>query len=152
MFRRVVAAVAPRPFACSALIAPAVPSSSFVTATRRSFRATRIAMGVERNIIKAGTGPAPKAGQKVTVHCTGILTATNKKFWSTHDTNEPFAFNVGLGQVIKGWDEGVMMMNVGETAALVMTGDYAYGARGFPAWGIPPNAGLTFEIELLKAE
>ena len=109
-------------------------------------------MGVERVVKKAGTGPTPQRGQKVTVHCTGILTATNKKFWSTKDTNEPFSFNVGLGQVIKGWDEGVMQMNVGESSDLVMTGDFAYGAKGFPAWGIPPNAGLTFEIDLISAQ
>jgi len=109
-------------------------------------------MGVERHVKVAGNGPTPQRGQNVTVHCTGILTESNKKFWSTKDNNEPFSFRVGLGQVIKGWDEGVMQMNIGETADLVMTGDYAYGAQGFPAWGIPPNAGLTFQIELLSAK
>lgn len=107
-------------------------------------------MGVVRNVVKPGSGAGPKKGDKVTVHCTGFITEGRKKFWSTLDKNEPFAFNVGLGQVIKGWDEGVMQMQLGEEAELVMTGDYAYGPRGFPAWGIGPNAGLTFVINLLK--
>ena len=107
-------------------------------------------MGVTRNVLKAGNGVTPKAGDNITVHCTGILAESNKKFWSTLDDNKPFAFRVGLGQVIKGWDEGMMQMSVGEEAELTMTGDYAYGPKGFPAWGIPPNATLLFKIQLLK--
>ncbi|EPY36482.1 peptidylprolyl isomerase [Strigomonas culicis] len=107
-------------------------------------------MGVTRTVKKQGNGTVPKAGDKITVHCTGFLADGKKKFWSTHDDNKPFSFNVGLGQVIKGWDEGMLQMSVGETAELLMTGDYAYGPRGFPAWGIPPNASLLFEIEMLK--
>ena len=106
-------------------------------------------MGVEREVIKEGTGAVPTKGRKVTVHCTGFL-ADGKKFWSTKDTNQPFDFNIGLGQVIRGWDEGVLQMRMGETAKLTMTGDYAYGPKGFPAWGIGPNATLIFEIELLN--
>ena len=109
-------------------------------------------MGVDRVVTKAGNGPTPQRGQTVTVHCTGIITETNKKFWSTLDKNEPFSFKIGLGQVIRGWDEGVMQMQIGEQADLIMTGDYAYGARGFPARGIGENAGLTFKIELLKVQ
>ena len=63
-----------------------------------------------------------------------------------------FSFNIGKGEVIKGWDEGVATMQVGETAVLTATADYAYGANGFPAWGIPPNATLLFEIELLSSK
>ena len=107
-------------------------------------------MGVVRKVITEGTGPQPARGDKITVHCTGMLTEGRKKFWSTLDTNEPFSFNVGLNQVIRGWDEGMLQMAAGEKAELEMTGDFAYGAKGFPAWGIGPNAGLTFEIELLK--
>jgi len=73
-----------------------------------------------------------------------------KKFWSTRDTNEPFSFNVGLGKVIRGWDEGMMSMKQGEKANLHMSADYGYGASGFPAWGIPANAPLMFEVEILK--
>lgn len=107
-------------------------------------------MGVERNVIKAGNGVVPKKGDKITVHCTGYVAEGKKKFWSTLDTNEPFAFNVGLGQVIRGWDEGMLQMSIGEHAELTMSSDYAYGAKGFPAWGIPSNAALIFVIEMLK--
>lgn len=107
-------------------------------------------MGVTRTILKAGSGALPKAGDLITVHCTGYLADGRKKFWSTKDDNKPFSFNVGIGQVIRGWDEGMMQMCVGETSELLMTSDYAYGARGFPAWNIPPNASLLFEIEMLK--
>lgn len=107
-------------------------------------------MGVERKVLVEGNNVRPKAGDKITVHCTGYLAEGKKKFWSTLDDNKPFSFNVGLGQVIRGWDEGMLQMSIGEKAELTMTGDYAYGARGFPAWGITPNATLIFEIEMLK--
>jgi len=109
-------------------------------------------MGVIRKVLRAGTGAMPKRGDKITVHCTGYVqnAEDRKKFWSTLDTNEPFSFNVGLGQVIKGWDEGMMQMAIGEEAELTMTSDYGYGAKGFPAWNIPGGATLTFVIEMLK--
>lgn len=61
-----------------------------------------------------------------------------------------FSFNVGIGQVVRGWDEGMESMSEGEEARLEMTGDYAYGSGGFPAWGIGPNATLIFDIEILS--
>ncbi|CBZ25862.1 putative peptidyl-prolyl cis-trans isomerase [Leishmania mexicana MHOM/GT/2001/U1103] len=109
-------------------------------------------MGVIRTVMRAGVGATPKRGQTITVHCTGYLADGKKKFWSTRDDNNPFSFNVGVGQVIRGWDEGMLQMQLGETAELLMTADYAYGDRGFPAWGIPSNAALLFEIELLKIQ
>ncbi|CAL5019674.1 unnamed protein product [Urochloa decumbens] len=78
-------------------------------------------MGFEKEILKAGTGPKPTKGQKVTVHCTGYGKDRDlsKKFWSTKDPGQqPFSFNIGLGSVIKGWDEGVMTMQVGEVARI----------------------------------
>ena len=63
---------------------------------------------------------------------------------------QPFTFNVGTGSVIKGWDEGVLGMELGEVATLDCTPDYAYGSGGFPAWGIMPNSRLVFEIEVLS--
>ena len=63
---------------------------------------------------------------------------------------EPFSFQVGLGQVIKGWDESVIDMSIGEVAKIHCSPDYAYGAGGFPAWGIMPNSELVFEIEVLS--
>ena len=72
-------------------------------------------------------------------------------FWSTKDPGQkPFTFTIGLGQVIKGWDEGVIGMELGEIARIKCTPDYGYGAGGFPAWGIMPNSELIFEIEVLS--
>ena len=79
--------------------------------------------------------------------------AAGKKFWSTKDPGQTtFSFKIGMRQVILGWDEGVMTMKVGETATFIMSPEYGYGAAGFPAWGIPKNAHLQFDIELLSAE
>jgi peptidylprolyl isomerase len=61
-----------------------------------------------------------------------------------------FSFNVGIGQVVRGWDDGLIDMKEGEEARLEMTGDYAYGAGGFPAWGIGPNATLIFDMVILS--
>ncbi|XP_042464408.1 peptidyl-prolyl cis-trans isomerase FKBP12-like [Zingiber officinale] len=112
-------------------------------------------MGVEKQLLKEGHGPKPTKGQSVTVHCTGFGKDgdLSKKFWSTKDPGQqPFTFNIGLGSVIKGWDEGVMDMKVGEVALLQCTPDYAYGAGGFQAWGIRPNSPLVFEIEVLSVK
>uniref|UniRef100_A0A7S3D4X2 peptidylprolyl isomerase n=1 Tax=Palpitomonas bilix TaxID=652834 RepID=A0A7S3D4X2_9EUKA len=105
-------------------------------------------MGVTVETITAGEGDTPRNGQTVTVHYVGTLTNGNK-FDSSRDRGQPFQFVIGMGQVIKGWDEGVAKMRVGETAKLTCTPDYAYGPRGFPPV-IPPNSTLIFEVELLR--
>ena len=111
-------------------------------------------MGVTKEVLKPGSSDqSPQRGQKVTVHCTGYGKNGDlkEKFWSTKDPGQStFEFQIGMGQVIKGWDEGVMGMKIGECSRLTCTPDYAYGAGGFPAWGIQPNSTLIFEIELLK--
>ncbi|NP_001236331.1 Peptidyl-prolyl cis-trans isomerase FKBP12-like [Glycine max] len=112
-------------------------------------------MGVEKQLLRPGTGPKPIPGQNVTVHCAGFGKNgdLSQKFWSTKDPGQdPFTFKIGQGSVIKGWDEGVLGMQIGEVARLRCSPDYAYGAGGFPSWGIQPNSVLEFEIEVLSAQ
>lgn len=106
------------------------------------------ASGLYYKITKATDGKAPKAGDMVSVHYAGKL-VDGTEFDSSFKRGEPIEFNVGVGQVIKGWDEGIMLLKEGETATFLIPSELGYGARG--AGGvIPPNAWLIFDVELVK--
>lgn len=109
------------------------------------------ASGLKYEDHNVGTGAEAVKGQKVSVHYTGWLWQDNKKgtqFDSSVDRGQPFQFTLGIGQVIKGWDEGVAGMKIGGKRTLIIPSSLGYGARG--AGGvIPPNADLTFDVELL---
>jgi len=112
------------------------------------------ASGLKIEDTKVGTGASPKTGETCVMHYTGWLYedgAKGQKFDSSVDRGEPFAFVIGVGQVIKGWDEGVATMKVGGKRTLIIPPGLGYGARG--AGGvIPPNATLIFDVELLGIE
>lgn len=98
--------------------------------------------------LMVGTGDEAKSGMTVSVHYTGWL-ENNTKFDSSRDRGTPFSFTLGAGQVIKGWDEGVVGMKIGGKRKLIIPQELGYGAQG--AGGvIPPNATLIFEVELVK--
>jgi len=97
-----------------------------------------------------GTGATPKKGERVSVHYTGRL-MDGKKFDSSVDRGQPFQFRIGVGQVIRGWDEGIATMKVGGKRTLTIPPDLGYGATGFPG-AIPPNATLVFDVELLGVQ
>src|SRR3989338_955724 len=113
------------------------------TQTQKSYEI----QGMQVEIQREGKGVAAKDGDLVTVHYTGTF-ADGTKFDSSLDRNAQFTFMVGKGKVIKGWDLGVIGMKVGEKRKLTVPPTLAYGTKGFLT--IPPNATLTFEVELLK--
>jgi peptidylprolyl isomerase len=105
--------------------------------------------GLQYSIDRPGEGEKPRQGQVVSVHYTGWLT-DGTQFDSSHDRGRPIEFPLGQGRVIRGWDEGVTDMQVGEQRTLVIPPDLAYGDQG--AGGvIPPNATLVFRVELVGA-
>lgn len=104
--------------------------------------------GLKYEVIAEGDGAKPQPGNRVFVHYVGTL-EDGTKFDSSRDRGRPFDFTIGQGQVIKGWDEGVGMMQVGDRRKLIIPPELGYGARG--AGGvIPPNATLIFDVELLR--
>jgi FKBP-type peptidyl-prolyl cis-trans isomerase len=110
--------------------------------------AVRTPTGLIYLITRKGTGAQAKAGDTVSVHYTGTLT-DGTKFDSSRDRGEPIEFPLGQGRVIKGWDEGIAKMHVGDQAILVIPPDLGYGQRGAGGGVIPPDATLIFIVELV---
>ncbi len=110
--------------------------------------------GLQYDVIKKGNGAVARPGQRVQVHYTGWLNQKGKKglkFDSSVDNGRPFVFGLGNGMVIKGWDEGVAGMKIGEKRTLYIPAALGYGEHGAGA-SIPPNADLIFDVELLDCE
>ncbi|HRN78588.1 MAG TPA: FKBP-type peptidyl-prolyl cis-trans isomerase [Candidatus Dependentiae bacterium] len=108
--------------------------------------------GLEYEVLQEGTGATPHKGQRISVHYTGWLEEDGqpgRKFDSSVDRGQPLVFTVGVGQVIKGWDEGLLLMKKGEKRRLIIPSDLAYGAHGVGSI-IPPHATLIFDVELIE--
>jgi peptidylprolyl isomerase len=117
---------------------------------------TQTASGLSYEDTQVGTGASPQRGQTCVMHYTGWLWVEGKsggekgaKFDSSLDRGRPFEFPLGMGRVIKGWDEGVSTMKIGGKRTLLIPAQLGYGASG-AAGVIPPNATLLFEVELLR--
>ena len=113
---------------------------------------TQTPTGLSIEDTTAGSGPSPARGQTCSMHYTGWLYvkgAKGKKFDSSVDRGEPFEFRIGMGQVIKGWDEGVATMKVGGKRTLLIPPGLGYGSQNVGGGLIPPNSTLLFEVELL---
>ncbi len=129
------------------VLAPAETAKEITKPTTKTIK-TMIQDGVTVEIKKEGTGEAVKSGQTAVVHYTGMFT-DGKVFDSSIPRGAPFPVNLGRGEVIKGWDLGLVGMKVGEQRRLTIPPTLGYGANG--AGGIiPPNATLVFDVELLE--
>jgi len=112
--------------------------------------------GLKIEVLKEASteAPSPQKGNTVTAHYTGWLDVdgkSGKKFDSSVDRGRPFTFTIGAGQVIQGWDQGIMAMKKGEKVRLFIPSHLGYGSRGAPGV-IPPNANLIFDIELIDIQ
>ncbi len=119
--------------------------------TTQKVKMTTTPSGLQYGILVSGTGAEAASGDLVTVHYTGTLT-DGTKFDSSVDRGEPATFPIGVGQLIKGWDEGIPGMKIGEKRLLVIPGNLAYGATPPPGSPIKVNDTLVFEVELLAVQ
>lgn len=122
-----------------------------ISEKKRSVMGSSLPKGLRKEVLVRGDMTrGVKRGDSVTVDCVGSIEGGDK-FWSTKDPGQAaLTFPCGVGKVIKGWDEGVLTMKRGEMARFVIPPSLGYGANGFPAWRIPPNTTLVFEIQLLE--
>jgi FKBP-type peptidyl-prolyl cis-trans isomerase len=123
----------------------------FTYGSKKGQKMQKTPSGLQYEIIAEGSGAQPQKGQQVSVHYTGWLSTGSKDtpFDSSKKRGTPFTFPVGVGYVIKGWDEGVMLMKVGSTYRFYIPANLGYGAQG-AGRVIPPNADLVFDVQLLS--
>lgn len=127
---------------------PTAPSGAEQNQTMDTSQMPPIPSDLKIETLQPGNGAGAKNGDRVTVHYVGALT-NGTKFDSSRDRGTPFVFTLGAGNVIQGWELGILGMKVGETRKLVIPSELGYGASGSGGI-IPPNATLIFEVELLK--
>ena len=141
--------VSPTIFPSPTQTAPtAAPINAIITPTATSgANMITTADGLQMEDEVVGTGPEVKSGDTVTVNYVGTLT-DGTKFDSSYDRNQPFTTQIGVGQVIKGWDEGIVGMKVGGKRKLIIPPSLGYGDQA--AGTIPPNSTLIFEVELVS--
>jgi len=144
----VMVAVATVAWAASPTPTPAPAGAAKTTAKAAEPKLITTKSGLKYAELEVGAGTEVKTGMLVLVDYEGRL-ANGEKFDSSYDRREPFSFKIGAGQVIQGWEEGVIGMKVGGKRKLVIPPDLAYGEAGAPP-RIPPNATLTFEVKVLK--
>jgi FKBP-type peptidyl-prolyl cis-trans isomerase FkpA len=136
------------------LVSLTMPSPMTWAADGAPSKMSELPSGLKYTDTTVGTGTEATKGKKVSVHYTGWLynnATKGAKFDSSLDRGQPFAFALGAGQVIRGWDEGVAGMKIGGKRTLIIPPDLGYGARG-AGGAIPPNATLMFDVELLKVD
>jgi len=136
-----------RTVAIIVVLALAAAAVTYLIVNRSGGAEVKTASGLRYTDITVGTGATPQRGQTVTVHYTGTL-ENGKKFDSSVDRGTPAEFVIGVGRVIKGWDEGLMTMKVGGKRHFIIPANLGYGAAGRPP-DIPGNSTLIFDVELL---
>ncbi len=149
-----LAAAAALAFLAPPVFADEKASTGEKTEKKSESKMVKTASGLQYEDTQVGTGAQPKTGQTCVMHYTGWLWENNakgKKFDSSVDRGQPFEFMLGMGRVIKGWDEGVSTMKVGGKRTLLIPPQLAYGSRG-AGGAVPPNATLLFEVELLAVK
>lgn len=128
--------------------------SSTIQTKSSTMERIKTTSGLEYEVLQEGTGNTPNKGQTIAVHYTGWINNNGEKgnkFDSSVDRGEPLEFPIGIGYVIKGWDEGVMGMKCGEKRRLFIPASLGYGARG-AGRAIPPHANLIFDVELISIQ
>ena len=138
--------LSPTPFPTNAIINTPMPQATS-GANMDNIQTTKDGLKIQDIVV--GNGQEVKTGDSVTVHYLGTL-ENGTKFDSSYDRNAPFTTQIGIGEVIKGWDEGIIGMKVGGKRKLIIPPDLGYGQQA--AGSIPPNATLIFEVELLEVK